>query len=149
SSVERRPSPSILPPEQIYPVRPYNPLPTLRLHWLLPLAASDALGITLGAITSEFDAARRHHYQAAAWWAIESRQPGWDVVYTNHTLYPDISVSALRDVRTASLAGPAYTDRVIQGTVSASFPFSQIERGQRVTVQYELTNLSRNTAATD
>jgi hypothetical protein len=142
-----RPLPAPLPPEEIYPVRPYDPLPTLRPHWWLPYAAADALGTTVGAITSGFDAAGRHDYQAAAWWAIDSRQPGWDVVYTSHTLYPDVSVSALRDVETASGAGPGYTERIVQGTISASFPFSQIERSHRIGLQYELTHLAMNTPA--
>ena len=148
SPVVPRPPVAALPPEEIYPVRRYDPLPTLRPHWWLPFAATDALGATVGAVTSGFDVAQRHEYQAAAWWAIDSRQPGWDVVYTNHSLYPDISVSALRDVETASGAGPGYTDRVVQGTISASFPFSQIERSQTVAIRYELTNLARNTPAT-
>ena len=142
-----RPSPAPLPPEEIYPVRRYDPLPTLRPHWWFPYAATDALGTTLGVITSGYDAAERHDYQAAAWWALDSRQPGWDVVYTNHTLYPDVSVTTLRDVETASGAGPGYTERVVQGTVSASFPFSQVERSHRIGIQYELTHLAMNTPA--
>ena len=142
-----RPQPSPLPPEEIYPVRPYDPLPTLRPHWWFPYASTDALGTTVGAITSGFDVAERHDYQAAAWWAIDSRQPGWDLVYTNHTLYPDISLTTLRDVDTASGAGPGYTERVVQGTVSASFGFSQVERSHRIGLQYELTHFALNTPA--
>ena len=128
-------------------MRPYNALPTLRPHWWLPFAATDALGTTVGAFTYGFDAARRHDYSAAAWWAIDSRQPGWDVVYTNHTLYPDVSLSALRDVETPSGAGRGYTDRVLRGVISAFFPFTQVERSHAVAVQYELTHLSQNTPA--
>jgi hypothetical protein len=128
-------------------VRPYNPLPTLRPHWWLPFVASDGLGETAGAFTYGFDAAMRHEYQAAAWWAVDSRQPGWSAVYTNHTLYPDISASALRDVETPSAAPPGYTDRVLQGTLSASFPFSRVEQTQSIRVQYELTHLAQNTPA--
>jgi len=142
-----RPPPAPIPPEEIYPVRRYDALPTLRPHWWLPYAAADALGTTLGAITSGFDAAGRHDYQAAAWWALDSRQPGWDVVYTNHTLYPDVSVTTLRDVETASGAGPGYTERIVQGTISASFPFSQAERSHRIGIRYELTHLAMNTPA--
>jgi WD40-like Beta Propeller Repeat/Omp85 superfamily domain len=145
--VPPRPPPAPLPPEEVYPVRAYNPLPTLRPHWWLPFAAADALGTTAGALTYGFDAALRHEYSAAAWWAIDSRQPGWSFVYTNHTLYPDVSVTALRDVETPSASPPGYTDRVIQGTVSASFPFSQVENSQSVSVQYELTHLAQNTPA--
>ncbi|HWE26303.1 MAG TPA: BamA/TamA family outer membrane protein [Myxococcales bacterium] len=142
-----RPPPAALPPEEIYPVRPYNPFPTLLPHWWLPFAAKDALGTTVGAITAGFDAVLRHEYQAAAWWAIDSRQPGWDVVYTNHATYADISVSALRDVETPSGAGPGHTDRVLQGILSASFPFSQVERSHQIAAQYELTHYSQNTPA--
>jgi Tol biopolymer transport system component len=142
-----RPPPAPLPPEEIYPVRPYRSWPTLRPHWWLPFAATDSIGTTAGAITAGFDAARRHEYAAAAWWGIDSKQPGWNAVYTNHTLYPDISVSALRDVERPSASGPGYTDRVLQGTVSAWFPFSESERRQSVTVQYELTHFARNTPA--
>jgi len=147
SAAVPRPPPSRLPPEEIYPVRPYDPLPTLRPHWWFPYANTDALGTTVGAITSGFDAAERHDYQAAAWWAIDSKQPGWDVVYTNHTLYPDLSLTTFRDVETASGAGPGYTERVVQGTASASFPFSQVERRHRVALQYELTHFAMNTPA--
>jgi WD40-like Beta Propeller Repeat/Omp85 superfamily domain len=146
-AVPARPPPAPLPPEDVYPVRPYNPLPTLRPHWWLPFAATDALGTTVGAFTYGFDAAVRHEYQAAAWWAIDSGQPGWSAVYTNHTLYPDLSVTTLRDVETPSASPPGYTDRLVQGTLSASFPFSQVERNHRVTVQYELTHLAQNTPA--
>ena len=142
-----RPQPPPLPPQEVYPVRPYDPLPTLRPHWWLPYAATDAVGTTVGVITSGEDAADRHDYEAAAWWAIDSGQPGWDVVYTNHTLYPDISLSALRDVETASGAGPGYTERIVQGTITASFPFSQVERSHTVALRYELTHLAMNTPA--
>jgi hypothetical protein len=142
-----RPPPAPLPPEEFYPVRRYDPLPTLRPHWWLPFAAKDALGTTVGAFTAGYDAARRHDYPAAAWWAIDSSQPGWDVVYTNHTLYPDVSFSALRDVETPAGAGPGYTDRVLQGTVYALFPFSQVERSQAIAVGYELTHFAQNTPA--
>ena len=145
----RRPQPPPLPPEEIFPVRPYDPLPTLRPHWWFPYFATDAVGNTAGVITSGQDAAERHDYQAVAWWAIDSRQPGWDVVYTNHTLYPDVSLTALRDVETASGAGPGYTERIVQGTISASFPFSQIERSHSVALRYELTHLAMNTPAAD
>jgi WD40-like Beta Propeller Repeat/Omp85 superfamily domain len=143
----QRPQPAPLPPEEVYPIRPYDPLPTLRPHWWFPYAATDAVGTTVGVITSGQDAAERHDYQAAAWWAIDSGQPGWDAVYTNHTLYPDISVSALRDVETASGAGPGYTERIVQGTFSASFPFSQVERRHVIALRYELTHLAMNTPA--
>jgi len=144
-----RPVPVPLPPVELYPVRRYDPLPTLRPHWWLPFAATDALGTTVGAVTAGYDVAERHDYAAAAWWAIDSKQPGWDAVYTNHTLYPDISLGTLRDVQTADGAGPGYTERVLQGTISATFPFSQVERSHSLAVQYELTHLALHTPALD
>jgi surface antigen Omp85-like protein len=56
-------------------------------------------------------------------------------------------VSALRDVQRPFGAGPGHSDRVLQGILAATFPFSEIERSQSVTVQYELTNFARNTTA--
>src|SRR5206468_3027384 len=135
------------PPEELYPVRAYSPWKTLRPHFWLPFVATDALGNTAGAFTAGFDAAFRHEYTAAAWWAIDSRQPGWDLSYTNHTQYADLNFGTFRDVEVPDGAGFGYTERVLQGTLTATFPFTQVEHAQFFSVEYELTHLARNTAA--
>jgi WD40-like Beta Propeller Repeat/Omp85 superfamily domain len=142
-----RPPVSEPPPEELYPVRPYSPWKTLRPHFWLPFVATDALGNIAGAFTAGFDAVDRHDYTAAAWWGIDSRQPGWDVSYTNHTLYPDLNFSAYRNVQVPDVSGPGYTERVLQGTVTATFPFTQVEHAQAFALEYELTHFAQNTPA--
>jgi hypothetical protein len=142
-----RPAVADQPPEELYPVRAYSPWKTLRPHFWLPFVAVDGLGNIAGAFTAGFDATFRHEYTAAAWWAIDSRQPGWDLSYTNHAQYADLNLGTFRDVQVPDNAGPGYTERVLQGTLTATFPFTQVERAQFFAVEYELTHLARNTAA--
>jgi hypothetical protein len=146
SASDERPPVTPLPPEESYPTRPYNPLPTLRPHFWLPYAATDAYGTTIGALTQGFDAVDRHEYAATVWWSLSGHEPGFDLLYTNRTLYPALSVEASRDLVTAAAAGPRdpgfYFERQTGVTLSAGFPFSQAERGQALTLQYQLFNFS-------
>ncbi|MFL5377260.1 MAG: BamA/TamA family outer membrane protein [Myxococcales bacterium] len=142
-----RPPVSAQPAEELYPVRAYSPWKTLRPHFWLPFVATDAIGNIAGAFTAGFDAAFRHEYTAAAWWGIDSRQPGWDLSYTNHTLYPDLNFGAFRNVEVPDVSGPGYTERVLQGTVTATFPFTQVERAHAFALEYELTHYAQNTPA--
>lgn len=144
-----RPPPTPLPPADLYPTHPYDPLPTLRPHYWLPYAATDARGVTLGALTSGADIAARHEYAATVWWGLDSRQPGWDLAYTAHVVHPDLSIGLSRDVRfaaglpsVASSDGPAYTDRVTAGSVSALFPFSALARSHALRLTYTLQHLA-------
>ena len=142
-----RPQPTPLPPEEVYPVRPYSPWETLRPHFWLPYAAADAYGTTIGALTAGFDVVDRHEYAASAWWSLSGKVPGWDVIYINHSFYPDLSLELTRDLGLPQAAGGLdapgyYFERSIGGLVSASFPFSQVERGHALSVSYELQNLA-------
>jgi hypothetical protein len=142
---DERPPPTPLPPEEVYPARPYSPFSTLRPHFWLPYANTDVLGTTLGALTAGFDAVDRHEYAATAWWSLGGRMPGWDVIYLNHSLYPDLSLEVSRDVGTGTGAGARagyYYERAVGGTLSASFPFSQVERSQALSLTYDLFWLS-------
>ena len=145
---DARPPVTALPPEELYPVRDYNPLPTLRPHFWLPYAATDALGTTLGALTYGYDAVDRHEYAATAWWALDSKQPGWELSYTNKTLYPDLLFSFGRDLVNPAGAGTE-TERSIHGGIEADFHFDQIARGQTLFAAYDATQYSMNTANTD
>jgi Tol biopolymer transport system component len=140
-----RPPPTTLPEDELFPARPYAAWPTLRPHFWLPYANADAVGTTLGVLTAGFDAVDRHEYAAAAWWSFSGTTPGWDVYYLNHSLYPDLSLQLQRDIGTATGAGPGrgyYYERFTGGTVGASFPFSQVERSQALSLRYELFGLS-------
>lgn len=131
------------PPADLYPVRAYDPLPTLRPHYWLPYAASDGAGTTIGALTSGFDVVGRHEYAAAAWWGIQSRMPGWDLSYTSHALYPDLTAYASRDlIVPAGL--PFNSERQVRGGLFASFPFTALERGFSVGLGYQVAHLARN-----
>ena len=145
---QQRPPPTPLPPEEVYPVNPYSVWPTLRPHFWLPYGNADALGTTLGVLTGGFDAVDRHEYTATAWWSLNGRMPGWDILYTNHSLYPTLSLELVRDLGTAAGSGPRddgyYYERVAGGTFSADFSFSQIERGQDLTLAYELYALAEH-----
>jgi len=145
---DTRPPVTALPPEELYPIRNYNPLPTLRPHFWLPYAATDALGTTLGALTYGYDAVNRHQYAATAWWAIDSKQPGWDLSYSNRTLYPDLTFAFGRDVVNPAGAGTE-TERSIHGGVEADFYFDQVARGQRLFAAYDATDYRLNTSNTD
>jgi hypothetical protein len=142
---EQRPPPTPLPADEIYPARPYQAWPTLRPHFWLPYASADALGTTLGALTAGYDAVERHEYAAAAWWSLTGNMPGWDVYYLNHTLYPDLSVEISRDLAWVDGAGPRrgiYTERQAGGRLVATFPFSQVERLQSLSLGYDLFGLA-------
>ncbi len=138
-----RPAPTALPEEELYPARPYQAWPTLRPHFWLPYANTDALGTTLGALTGGYDAVDRHEYAATAWWSFGGRTPGFDVYYLNHSFYPDLQLELSRDLGTAAgLRGGSYYERALGGSVSARFPFSQVERGQSLSLAYEFFRLS-------
>ena len=142
---QTRPPPTPLPPEEIYPAHPYEPWSTLRPHFWLPYAYSDALGATLGAVTAGFDAVDRHEYAATAWYGLKSKMPGWDLTYVNHSFYPDLTLQISRDLGTAANGGCCYTERVVGGSATASFPFSQLERSHAISLSYQLFSLAQNT----
>ncbi len=136
-----RPPPTPAPPDELYPSRPYNPIPTLLPKWWLPYAASDAGGSTLGLITSGQDAVDRHDYAATLWWSLGGHMPGWDIRYTNHTNYPDISFTTTRDL----VVPPGFTDnleRDVQAGVFAAFPFDEYERSWAFGLGYDLIHLA-------
>ena len=138
-----RPPPAAAPPEELYPVRPYDPLPTLRPHYWLPYAYSDGAGSTLGALTSGADVVGRHEYLGAAWWSLDGRMPGWALSYTNHTLYPDVGLYASRDlVVPAGL--PYNTERQVSAGAFVQFPFTAFERSFSLGASYQLVHLARN-----
>jgi hypothetical protein len=142
---ESRPPPTPAPPEEIYPAHPYDAWPTLRPHFWLPYLNTDALGTTIGAVTAGFDAINRHEYAATAWYGLRSRMPGWDVLYVNHSLYPDLTLQVSRDLGTAAGGGCCYTERVTGGSASAYFPFSRVERSHALALSYDLFALAQNT----
>ncbi len=136
-----RPPPTPAPPEELYPSRPYNPIPTLLPKWWLPYAGLDATGSIFGIVTSGSDAVGRHDYAATAWWSVEGRTPGWSLRYTNHTLYPDISVTSSRDI----VVPPGFSDnleRDDQVGLFAAFPFDQYERAWTLGIGYDLIHLA-------
>src|SRR6266436_4105112 len=141
-----RPPPTVLAAEEIYPSRPYSPWATLRPHFWLPYAAADSYGTIVGALTAGFDAVDRHEYAASAWWSLSGKVPGWDVIYINHSFYPDLTLELIRDVGTPQAAGGLdapgyYYERSIGGSISASFPFSEVEHWQAISLSYELQDL--------
>jgi len=145
---ESRPPPTALPPDEVYPSRPYSPLRTVLPHFWLPYANSDAYGPTLGALTAGFDAVDRHEYAATAWWSFDGKQPGWDLLYTNRAFYPALTLELLRDLDTADAAGVRgsgfYYERAVGGSLIADFSFSQLERAQDLSLRYELFDLAVN-----
>jgi len=134
-------------PEPVYPSHPYSPWQTLRPRFWLPFAAADAHGTTLGALTAGFDAVGRHEYAAAGWWSLSGHAPGWDAIYVNHSFYPDLTLELSRDLGLPQAAGGldaegSYFERSVGGSLTATFPFSQIERTQAISIAYELLDLS-------
>ena len=141
-----RPPVSELPPEEVYPVRAYAAWPTLRPHFWLPYAATDAGGATLGAVTGGYDAIGRHEYAATAWFGLGSHMPGWDIAYINRSFYPELTFATSRDLNNAtSIDGRhGYTERAVSGSFTALFPFTQVERSQSITTDYSVTSLAVN-----
>ena len=142
---EERPPPTPLPADELYPARPYSAWPTLRPHFWLPYANSDALGTTLGVVTGGYDAVDRHEYAATAWWSTIGKMPGWDIYYLSHAFYADLSVEFTRDLGTASGAGAKggyYYERAAGATFTATVPFSQVERSHALSLAYQLYGLS-------
>jgi hypothetical protein len=145
-AADARPPVSELPPEEVYPVRAYEAWPTLRPHFWLPYAATDAGGSTLGALTGGYDAIGRHEYAATAWFGLGSHMPGWDIAYINRSFYPELTFATSRSLNDAtSIDGRhLYTERALSGSLTAVFPFSQVERSQSFTADYSATNLAVN-----
>ena len=143
-----RPPPSPAPPEELFPSRPYDPLPTLAPKWWLPYFGSDAAGTLVGVVTSGADAVGRHDYAGSAWWGVDGRQPGWDLRWTSHALYPDLTLTASRDL--VNPAGfPDVTERQVRAGVAATFPLTAYERAFAFTAGYDLTHLATNSAVGD
>ena len=138
-----RPPPTPAPPDELFPSRPYSPFSTLAPKWWLPYASSDALGSVIGAVTSGRDAVGRHDYAATVWWSLGAHMPGWDIRYTNHTQYPELSVTTSRDL----VVPPGFADnleRDVQAGVFAAFPFDQYERAWSFGIGYDLIHLAYN-----
>src|SRR5205807_9803696 len=53
------------------------------------------------------------------------------------------------DLGSAAGGGCCYTERVVGGSASASFPFSQVERSHALGLAYELFSLSQHTNPQD
>jgi outer membrane protein assembly factor BamA len=69
------------------------------------------------------------------------------VIYVNHCFYPDLTLELTRDLGLPQAAGGLdapgyYYERSVGGSLFASFPFSQVERSQAISLGYELENLS-------
>ena len=143
---DARPPVSALPPAEVFPVRPYEAWPTLRPHFWLPYAAADAGGTTLGALTGGYDAIGRHEYAATAWYGLGSHLPGWDLAYVNRSFYPELTFASARSLNNAvTIDGQhLYTERAVSGSMTALFPFSQVERAQSLTTDYAVTHLAVN-----
>ena len=143
-----RPPPTPAPPDELFPSRPYDPLPTLLPKWWLPYFGGDAAGTVVGVVTSGTDAVGRHDYAGSAWWGVDGRQPGWDLRYTSHALYPDLTLTASRD-----LVNPVgfsdVTERQVHAGVSATFPLTAYERAFAFTAGDDLTRLATNSAVGD
>jgi hypothetical protein len=135
-----RPAETPLPQDELYPSRPYHPLPTLLPKWWLPYFAVDAAGSTAGLVTSGSDAAGRHDYAATLWWGLDGGQPGWSLRYTNHTLYPDLSFTASRDLVTPSGAR-SNRERDVQVGAAATFPWSSYQRSLAFTAGFDLVRM--------
>jgi outer membrane protein assembly factor BamA len=119
----------------------------LRPRFWLPFAAVDSYGTTLGALTAGFDAVDRHEYAAVGWWSLSGNAPGWDLIYVNHSFYPDLTLETARDLGSPQAAGGLdaegyYYERSVGGSLTATFPFSQVELAQALSIGYELTNFA-------
>jgi hypothetical protein len=144
---EQRPPVTEQPPPEVYPGHDYSPWETLRPHFWLPYAATDGYGTTVGAVTAGFDAVDRHEYAAAAWWSISGKEPGFDILYLNHSFYPDLTFELTRDLNSPQAAGGLdavgfYYERTFGGSITASFPFSRVEQAQALSLTYELQDLT-------
>ncbi|MBS2022531.1 MAG: PD40 domain-containing protein, partial [Deltaproteobacteria bacterium] len=138
-----RPEPFQRPADELFPARPYNPLPTLLPKWWLPYAGVDAIGSTIGAFSSGTDSVGRHEWSATAWVGVDSKEPGWTLNYTNHTLYPDLTLSFSRDlVVPAGL--PYNAERQLFTAAYLSVPWSSYARAFSLTAGYELLHLARD-----
>ncbi len=140
-----RPPATLARSDELFPSRPYQPLATLGPRWWLPYLAGDAAGAVAGVLTSGSDAAGRYDWAAAAFWGIDGHQPGWDLRFTSHTLYPDLTVYSSRDL--VSPPGvPDATERQVQLGASASFPFSAWERALSLGVGFGAVRYASNQA---
>ena len=136
---DERPKVTALPADEAYPSHPYSPWETLRPHFWLPFAAADVYGTTVGALTAGFDAVDRHEYAATAWWSLTGKEPGWDVFYVNHSFYPDLTLELTRNLDDPQAAGGLdargfYYETAIGGSLTATFPFSQVARTQAISL---------------
>ncbi len=157
-AANERPAPLAEPARDLFPAHPYQPLQTLRPYYWLPFTATDALGNTVGALTTGSDIVGLHEYTAEAWWAIDSHQPGFSFSYTNHTLYPDLTFTASRDVSdVANIGCVQLTDgsvrcasqRDLHAGARADFSFPNLERSWSFDLGYDLDHLANNTVVPD
>ena len=151
-----RPRPAEEPPRELFPSHPYQPLATLRPYYWAPFAATDAIGTTLGAMTSGSDIVGRHEYAASAWWSVDGRQPGYSLRYTSHAQHPDLTLSTSRDLVDVagvgcSADGTGYVtctaQRDLHAGAQAFWSFPTVERNFSLTLGYDVDFLSNDTLA--
>ena len=149
-----RPAPLAEPERVLFPSHPYQPLRTLRPYFWLPFTSTDANGTTLGALTAGNDIVGLHEYLASAWWALDSKQPGFSFAYTNHTLYPDLTILASRDISDVANIGcylvpdgsvQCGSQRDFRLGVRADFSFPNFERSFSLSFGYDLDRLTNFT----
>lgn len=96
---------------ETYPVEPYSPWRTLRPRYWLPTYGADGAGRALGFQTSGEDVLGRHAWALSTYWSLAGGELGGSASYTNHTLYPYLTLNADRELLGASGAPAGSLER--------------------------------------
>lgn len=127
-SKEKTPAPKSLalaePEQRKYPVRGYNPLPTLLPRQWAPVFLLDQSGARVGGLASGFDALDLHNYVLAATYDTDLKLTDTLAMYSNRMLGAMLTLTGSQQTGTRFFVNNEVTryTRRTRGTASLSYP---------------------------
>lgn len=121
---------------ELYPIKPYRPIESLRPYYWLPILGADLLGTTLGITTSGNDVVGKHSWALTAEFGLASKEPTISAGYATQLYYPDLGLEAGTGL--GGIPGaPGVIERQYHGSASLNFPFTHLDQRYAVGVGWE------------
>jgi Tol biopolymer transport system component len=114
--------------------RDYDPLPTLRPPFWLPIAGSDAAGTALGAFSAGRDVVGLHAWAAEALYGLRGRDVDYSAAYLGSWAFPALTLASSRWLTTTPDGTGRFMDEWMPLEAQLVFPSSHLDRAFLVSV---------------